>query len=88
MSPAELELLRVALAQSLRATGYAQTIAILLVAAKQAGFRDVTEAAVRSEVQYLADKGLVVADEKTISPENKRWRITAAGRDWLAEEGL
>ena len=38
----------------------------------------------RVQVQYLEDKGLVVEVDKTISPENKRWRLTAAGRDYCA----
>jgi len=32
------------------------------------------------ELIYLADKGLVAALPKLISPENEAWRITAAGR--------
>jgi DNA-binding PadR family transcriptional regulator len=43
---------------------------------------------VRLEVDYLADKGLVAAEAKVISPEVKRYRTTAAGRDFLAEAGL
>jgi hypothetical protein len=45
-------------------------------------------AAVESEMDYLADKGLVSVPEKLISPENRAWRITAAGRDHLATRGL
>jgi len=37
-----------------------------------------------AELDYLHDKGLVAPVEKTISPENRTWRITAAGRDHLA----
>ena len=43
---------------------------------------------VAAEIVYLADKGFVTATDKPISPELKRWRITAAGRDYLATEGL
>ena len=43
---------------------------------------------VSSEVQYLADKGLLTSHEKTISPEVRMWRATAAGRDYLAMQGL
>jgi hypothetical protein len=35
-------------------------------------------------LQYLVDKSLLTAVTKTISPENPAWRITAAGRDFLA----
>jgi hypothetical protein len=40
------------------------------------------------EAAYLVDKGLLVEKEKRVSPENKVWRITADGRDWLAEQGF
>lgn len=33
---------------------------------------------------YLQDKGLVAATAKAISPEQRAWRITAAGRDEYA----
>jgi hypothetical protein len=36
------------------------------------------------ELGYLRDKGLVEPALKLISPENPTWRITAAGRDFLA----
>ena len=37
-----------------------------------------------AELQYLADKGFVALVNKEVSPENRAWRITAAGRDYLA----
>ncbi len=42
----------------------------------------------RAEVQYLIDKGFVALEGKVISPENREWKITAEGRDFLATEGL
>lgn len=49
------------------------------------GFRGLDLSDVRSELQYLADKGLIVRNErKLISPEVRQWRITATGRDYLA----
>jgi hypothetical protein len=48
------------------------------------GFRGLSAEQLRSELVYLADKGLVAALPKVISPENEAWRITAAGRDFLA----
>ena len=36
------------------------------------------------EVEYLIDKGMVANLTKTISPENRFYRITASGRDFLA----
>lgn len=40
------------------------------------------------EIDYLVGKGLLEGVKKTISPEIPRWKISAAGRDYLAEEGL
>lgn len=40
------------------------------------------------EILYLEDKQLLVLMPKTISPENKAWRLTAGGRDFLAERGI
>ena len=36
------------------------------------------------ELEYLKDKGHVALVPKPISPENRAWRITAEGRDFLA----
>ena len=52
------------------------------------GLRELTESELRAEMQYLADKGLITAVSKALSPDLKRWRVTAAGRDFLAEQGL
>ena len=50
------------------------------------GFRRSEPADISAELQYLADKGLAAPVGKTISPENQCWRISAAGRDFLATE--
>lgn len=42
---------------------------------------------VLAELQYLADKTLIIEVAKILSPENQAWRITAAGRDLLARQG-
>ena len=39
---------------------------------------------VQLELDYLHDKGLLKPNDKRISPENKFWQTTAAGRDELA----
>ena len=52
------------------------------------GFRQLADAEIAAEIDYLGDKGFVRPAEKSISPENKTWTITAAGRDFLALEGL
>lgn len=89
MSPAEIERLRVSLLQTLRSGGvFAQTVPMLVTGVKLAGFGQADAEIVRCELTYLADKGLVAVDAKLLSPENKRWRITAEGRDHLAVEGL
>lgn len=56
--------------------------------ARASGFHSVTQEEIGEEIQYLVDKGFLVAVDKQISPENKSWRVTAEGRDWLAQQGL
>lgn len=41
----------------------------------------------RRELEYLEEKGFLKVPAKNISPENKTWKITAAGRDELAQHG-
>jgi hypothetical protein len=43
---------------------------------------------VERELQYLVDKSFVAYVPQIISPEILHYRITAAGRDFLAENGL
>jgi hypothetical protein len=59
---------------------------LLLQFIRSEGFRAVTAAQLRGELQYLADKSLIATVSKTISPENTAWRVTAAGRDFLAAQ--
>jgi hypothetical protein len=61
---------------------------LLLQFLRNEGFRHLTQERLRAEILYLADKGFLVAVEKPISPENPAWRITAAGRDFLASRNL
>jgi hypothetical protein len=58
--------------------------ALLLQFLRTEGFRALTPDQLRGEIQYLADKDLLVAPPSLISPEIKNWRITATGRDLLA----
>ncbi len=60
---------------------------MLKVGARVGGFEPSDEE-LDAELLYLSDKGFVVAVAKAISPEMKRWRITADGRDYAAQEGL
>jgi len=74
---------------------------LLLAAASELGLSDdtlhtqlrlaglqVTPDEARAETVYLVDKGLVAAVDKQISPELRRTRITADGRDMLAQQGF
>lgn len=51
----------------------------------QFGFRGASTADVTAELIYLMDKQFVAVVGKVISPENTSWRITAAGRDHIAQ---
>lgn len=73
-----LSLLRYALRQS--RTG------ILRANLRAEGYR-LDDDTVMQEITYLEDKGLLKAEMKFISPENKFWRTTADGRDYLASQG-
>lgn len=89
MTPEERERFRIALLQQLRAAAAVSLpLSTLVTGAKIAGFDQANDQIVRGELVYLLDKGLVTTADKAISPENKRWRITAAGIDTLAEAGL
>jgi hypothetical protein len=89
MNGPTLELFRVCLLQQLRAVAPADLpVGTLVIGAQAQGFAAASAETVRSELVYLLDKDLVVVPERIVSPENKRWRITAAGRDFLAEAGL
>jgi len=56
------------------------------VALASEGFKLAPEV-VADEISYLADKGLLKEENKLVSPENKFWRTTADGRDYLAAQG-
>ena len=90
MNSVELESLRICLLQQLRAIGQDSDLPLstLHTGARLAGHRDLPEAQLRGELVYLLDKQLVAVAPRALSPENKRWRLTAAGRDVLAEAGL
>ena len=90
MSPEQREQLRLSLLRFLdgNLTAYGLSANLLLAFARSEGRPGLTLAETRVELEYLADKGLVSQTPKPISPENRAWRITAAGRDFLAERGL
>ena len=65
------------------AAPYSMSEPLLLECLRCEGWRDAATALPR-ELDYLAGKALVEAALKLISPENRAWRITAAGRDFVA----
>jgi hypothetical protein len=67
---------------------YGLAASLLLQFVRNEGLRGVTREALDAEILYLADKGLLVSVNKLVSPENRAWRITAAGRDFLATRNL
>ena len=88
MTPEQKETFRVALLRVLEERGSDQfglSVVPIQIFLGQFGFRATKPEDIRLELQYLADKGLVASVGKTISPENKAWRITAEGRDYTAQ---
>lgn len=61
--------------------------AMLKIGAKVGGFEP-ADKELDDALDYLAGKGLAAPVDKTISPENKRWKISSAGYDYAAQEGL
>lgn len=87
MNAATRELFRHNLIAQLCANGAPMRVPALKVGAMAGGFAP-TDDEIDAELLYLADKGLVVVTDKLVSPELKRWRVTADGRDYAATEGL
>ncbi|MCD6071958.1 MAG: hypothetical protein K0R17_2252 [Rariglobus sp.] len=87
MNAATRELFRHNLIAQLCANGAPMKPAALKIGARAGGFEPADQD-LDAEIQYLIDKELVAPVDKAISPEMKRWRITAAGRDYAAQEGL
>lgn len=85
MTATELEQVRLSLLRflSLNRTPYGLPARALLQFLRAEGTR-LEQPAVEAEMQYLVDKGLAVEVSKTLSPEIRVWRITAAGRDQVA----
>lgn len=86
MNPQTRELLRLALLRVLEAnpTRYGLGIEALRHLVYAFGFSLPEAECVENEIRYFEDKGFVTGIAKPISPENRVWRITAAGRDFLA----
>jgi hypothetical protein len=50
--------------------------------------RSADDATLLAEIDYLKDKAFIHEEPKVLSPENRAWKISAVGRDFLASEGL
>ena len=88
MKPADREQLRLSLLRHLEPTAgrrWGLSVGLLLQHVRAEGLADTTLTHVTAECGYLLEKGLVAEPAKQISPEQRAFTITAAGRDWLAE---
>jgi len=87
MDTEQRELFRLALLRIFDAnqTRYGLGLAALGHLGRSYGFFNSGAPQLERELRYLQDKGYIGQLFKTISPENRVWRITAAGRDFLAE---
>ncbi len=86
MNAADRETLRLSLLRHLepRTGKFGLQAPLLTSFVRNEGLR-VTVNDVRAECLYLVDKGLIEETTKAVSPENTAWRITAAGRDFVAK---
>jgi hypothetical protein len=87
VNPAELEQLRLSLLRYLDDFGssvFGLPTTRLVQHARAEGF-DVDVRLVERELEYHVEKTLVVEIPKTLSPENRAWKLTAAGRDFRAQ---
>ena len=88
MNAQQLELFRLALLRvaDLNPAPWGLLPAAFAVHVKQFGFSPEPEDTIR-ELEYLEEKGFLKVPGKNISPENRAWKITATGRDELAQRG-
>lgn len=85
MKAADRELLREnILAQCEHAPRSGLPVSTIIQRAEMAGYEDLKGAEVDQEIRYLESKGFIEQVRKQISPENRRYIATAAGRDELA----
>lgn len=88
MNPKQRENLRILLLTALNAARPYAVAADAIRLGLSPQFRNLDIPELQAEIDYLVDKGFVALEGKLISPENREWKITAAGRDFLATEGL
>ncbi len=68
-------------------TRFGLPTSLLLQMARNEGRPDLTRQEVESDLEYLAGKRLAEEALKGVSPENRNWRITAEGMDFVAMRG-
>jgi hypothetical protein len=90
MDPRLREELRCAILRNLDRKGsrYGLVISHLTLLVRVDGFPEITPAEIEKELDYLADANMADQALKIISPENRAWRISKTGRDFLAERGM
>lgn len=85
MQPNQIENIRLSILRyCAEAARYGLTEALLLQFLRSEGQRGLKLERLQAEIDYLVGKKLIEQIEKLISPEVPAWRITAAGRDFLA----
>lgn len=88
MTATEREQLRLSLLRFLadNPTRFGFNVALLLQMARNEGRSELVRTEVEAELQYLEDKQFITLVNKSISPENRVWRITSDGRDYFAQQ--
>ncbi len=86
MSPEQKEQLDLSLLRFLESnqTRFGLPTQVLLQMARSEGRPELGKTDVEAQLQYLSGKGLVEEALKGIHPENRNWRITSAGTDFVA----
>ena len=89
MNAEQLGLLRIAILRALlKAEPLSLPFATIHDFALDAGFGDLTHTALAAELSHLVKKGWVDPKENSFSPGQKRWEISADGRDEMERQGL
>jgi hypothetical protein len=88
MSPQQREQLRLSLLRFMdeNPSRFGLPTDFLLQQARSEGRQALIYQEVETELEYLAEKGLCSEVPKTISPEKRNWKISANGRDFLAQQ--
>ena len=85
-NPQQREIIRISLLRYISQGNGDLARGYLLAAVRAEGFKSVDDIWLASELQYLIDKELIAVVIKVLSPENKYYRLTGNGRDFLAEQ--